>query len=95
MLERDRLSYVGNDTIPIELKNATAEFARQLIVSDRSLNSDITDQKLTALTAGPISLSFGAGVAPVVIPDAVWALMPPWWGTIHGRISGTRELVRV
>jgi hypothetical protein len=94
MLQRNRLSFVDNEVIPQELKNATAELAQALIVSERTAQSDIADQKIEALTAGPVSLKFGAGVVPVVIPDIVYYSIPEWWGYVKGRAKGTRELIR-
>lgn len=94
ILARNRLSYVGNDAIPPELKNATSEFARQLIVADRSLDSDVETQGLLSLRAGPVSLQFKSGVYAKVVPDAVFNLLPPWWGHIQGRVTATRELLR-
>jgi hypothetical protein len=94
MLARNQLSYIPNDVIPAELKNATAEYARQLIAADRSADSDIETQKIKSLTAGPVSLTFGDGVVARPVPDAVVSLLPSWWGYVRGRVSATRELVR-
>jgi Putative DnaT-like ssDNA binding protein len=94
MMARNRLSYIDNETIPTELKNATAEFARQLIAEDRAADNDIETKRLREIGAGPVRLVFGEGVTAKVVPDAVYSLMPPWWGTVRGRVSATRDLVR-
>lgn len=94
VMRRGELTYVGTMEIPPELKNATAEFARQLIVADRSADSDLETQKIRALTAGPVSLTFGEGITAKVVPDAVISLLPSWWGYVRGRQRGTRELAR-
>lgn len=96
VLAANQLEVVPAHEIPVELKNATAELARQLLVSDRTLNSDQVDLGLTSLKAGPVAMTFReTGVEPVVVPDAVRHLLPPWWGSVRGRSLGYRETVRV
>lgn len=70
---------IPSTVIPQELKDATAEFARQLITEDRSLDSDIEVQGLKSLSAGPVSLSFKDVVEGKVLPDAVWNLLVASW----------------
>ncbi len=94
VIARNRLVYVPNDAIPTELKNATAEMARQLITEDRTADSDIETKGILSLRAGPVALTFKDSVVAKVIPDAVFSLLPPWWGYIKGRVSSVRELVR-
>jgi hypothetical protein len=82
--------------IPKELKWATSEFAGQLIGEDRTLDSDIARQKLTALRAGSVALSFGDGVTAQVIPDAVTTLLVPSWLTtevVEGAVSAEWTVV--
>lgn len=93
LLYRGDQAYVPNDIIPADLKNATAEFARQLIVADRSADSDVETQGIKALSAGPISLTFKDDVQAKVMPDAVRNLLPQCWGYVRGS-RGTRPLVR-
>jgi hypothetical protein len=62
-----------SDEVPAIIKNATSELARQLLVSDRTADSDIQTQGITSLTAGPVSLTFSNAVAKP-IPDAVMVL---------------------
>jgi len=87
--------YVPSDLIPVELQFATAEYARQLLVADRSADSDIETQGISSLSAGPVSLSFQATVVAKVIPDAVVNLIPSDWGVVRSR-SGVafRNVVR-
>ena len=94
LLARSKLKFIESNVIPDELKNATAEFARQLLVADRTLDSDVETQGIQSISAGPVSLSFKSSVYPKVVPDAVYNLLPLGWGWAHGRASGTRELVR-
>lgn len=84
VLDADGLGTIDDDVLPRQLKEATAEFAKQLLVSNRQADSDVETQGIMSITAGPISLSFKDGVTAKVIPDAVAALLPPWWGKIRG-----------
>lgn len=87
VIDADGLGTIDDDVLPRQLKEATAEFAKQLIVSNRAANSDIETQGITSLSAGPISLSFKDSVKSAfqtVVPDAVRMLMPPWWGSVRG-----------
>lgn len=94
VIARDQLTVIDPDVIPEELKNATAEFARQLIAEDRTLDSDIETQGITSLKAGPVALTFREGVSARVVPDAVVNLLPHWWATVSGRSAGYVELIR-
>ena len=85
--------FVPTDEIPQQLKDATSEYARQLIDADRTLDNEIETQGIKALTAGSVSLSFKDSVVAKVIPDAVHFLIPDWWGYPYDS-TGTRELIR-
>ena len=93
MLRRNQIDWVEDDEIPIELKQATAEFARQLIEGDRSADNAVDTQGLRSLTAGSVSLSFKDSVQPKVVPDAVYNLIPDHWGIVKGS-SGMLEVMR-
>lgn len=86
--------FVPSDIIPTELQEATAEFARQLLVDDLAANSDIDTQGLRSITAGPISLTFKDFVPPKVVPDVVFSLIPDEWGVLRGRQRTARDLLR-
>jgi hypothetical protein len=95
MLDANERDYIDNDVIPQELKNAVAELARQLIAEDRTVDDDIETKRITSLTAGPVSLSFGEGVKAKVIPDAVFFMIPRWWwSSIRDRTPFARDLKR-
>jgi hypothetical protein len=94
MLKRNGWEYVDIHTIPIELKRATAEYARQLLVSDLAGNSDIETLGLTSVKAGPVSLTFKDSVYAKPVPDTVFHLIPDRWGYPKNRITGARELQR-
>lgn len=95
MYYRNRVYPIPNTEVPADLKNAVAEFARQLIVGDRTADNDVEANKLRSLKAGPVELEFDAGVVAKVVPDSVWAMLPEHWGYIRSRSgAGHRELVR-
>ena len=85
---------VDSDSIPTELQEATAEYARQLLAKNRAEDSDIETQGITSVKAGPVTLTFKNSVFSKVVPDAVYHLIPRSWGTVQGRMSGTLELLR-
>jgi hypothetical protein len=94
VMAANKLELVADDEIPQELKNATAELARQLISGDRTADSDIESLGITSLSAGPVSLAFKATQQVKVIPDAVTFLLPNWWYTVRNRKMGIRTLMR-
>ena len=71
------------DEIPDLLIESTSELARQLLVSDRTADSDTETQGLKSIKAGPVALEFGTVVAKP-IPDAVM-VMASQLGRPHSR----------
>lgn len=65
---------LNSTTVPLRIKQATAELARQLLAEDRTADSDLETQRLASLTAGPVKLDFRGGVAAKPIPDAVMVI---------------------
>jgi hypothetical protein len=94
ILKPNRFEYVDISVVPVELQQATAEYARQLLVSDLAGNNDIETLKITSLRAGPVAFTFGDGVTAKPVPDTVYNLIPTWWGTVRGRVTGYRSLER-
>lgn len=84
---------LDSDTIPSEIADATAEYARQLLVADRAGDSEVETQGLTGLKVGSIELNFKDNVYAKNVPDAVAWLIPRHWGRLRGS-SGVRMLVR-
>jgi len=84
---------IDSAVIPQQLKDAEAEFAGQLLAADRSLDSDVETQGITSIKAGSVALTFKDNVYAKVVPDAVIAMIPSWWGWFRGR-GFVRELVR-
>jgi len=95
MLKRNLWDYVPDNVIPIELQRATAEYARQLQLSDLAGNSDIETQGITSLRAGPVSFTFKEGVVAKPVPDIVFNLIPTSWGCVRSRVTGVRDILRV
>lgn len=94
MLKRNGWEYVDIHVVPDEIKRATAEYARQLLVSDRAGDSDIESLGIKSVQAGPVALSFKDSVYAKVIPDAVFNMIPPDWGYPRARAAGVRDLLR-
>lgn len=78
---------IESGEIPNGLKDATAEFARQLLAADRTADNDVEAQGLKSLSAGPVSLSFQDMVYRKLIPDAVHELLVPSWCIVYGGSS--------
>lgn len=72
---------IATNVIPQELKDAQAELAGQLILSDSTLNNDVIVQGLTSVRAGSVALTFKDNFSAQVIPDAVLYLLVPSWIT--------------
>jgi hypothetical protein len=94
MLKRNKWEYVDIHAIPIELQQATAEFARQLLVSDLAGNSDLETFGVTSFRAGPVAFTFKDSVFAKPVPDTVFLLIPDDWGYPKGRATGVRDLMR-
>lgn len=94
MLKRNRWEYVDVHTVPPEIKNATAEYARQLLAGDLAGNSDIETLGITSVRAGPVALTFKESVFAKPVPDTVYLLVPDHWGYPKSRNTGIRELQR-
>ncbi len=70
---------IDSTVIPQQLKDATAEFAGQLLSTDTTANNDVVNQGIKQLKAGPVELAFKDFFEVKVIPDAVmWLLVPSW-----------------
>jgi len=93
LLDAGAMQYLDEDEIPSQLKNATAEFARQLLEANRTADNPVEAQGIASLSAGSVSLTFRDSVVPKVVPDAVSWMLPRWWGSVRG-VSILRELER-
>lgn len=64
-------AYIPSTAIPDRVKKATAEMARQLLLSDRTADNDVETQGIKRLKADTIELEFRDNTGPKVIPDRV------------------------
>lgn len=83
---------VDSTIVPQAIKNATAEFAKELLAGDPT--GDAQGKGLTSLEVGSIKLAFDktdtAGVLPSIVQE-----MLRGWGSIHARAKfGTVAVVR-
>ena len=86
---------LASDTVPEEIKNAQAEYARQLLVTNRAQDNDIEAQGISSIKAGSVFLQFTASQYNKVVPDAVFLQIPQaWFSSVRGRISATRIVER-
>jgi len=85
---------ITNTTIPQELKNAQAEFARQLLVEDRAGDDDLDTLGIKRLKASVVELEF-SGKPNKILPDAAFLLIPEsWYSNVRGRASAFTKLTR-
>jgi hypothetical protein len=84
---------IAGDVIPAELKDATAEFARQLLAEDRTADSDVESQGLKRVVTGPVELEFKDTVRAKVVPDSVFYMIRHL-GTLVSQSFGSAKLVR-
>ena len=84
---------IDSNEIPVKLKEATAEFARFLLESDRTADST---EGIASVTVGSIGVSFNQNrpAQRKVIPDAVLEMINQW-GEPAYRSSGIVDLMRV
>lgn len=83
----DRLGReIASTLIPAELKQAQAELAGQLSLTDRILDNDIVTQGIQEIGAGPVKIKFNSDFdsytrTALVLPDGVLSLLVPSWYT--------------
>jgi len=86
---------LSSTTIPDQIQWATAELARQLLMSNRTADSDIEAQGIKLIKAGSVRIDFKDAVYAKPIPDAVINLIPMEWGyVISNDKINIRELLR-
>jgi hypothetical protein len=84
---------LASDEIPAGIRDATIEWARQLLAADRTADSETETQGIKALKAGSVMLQFRDGVAAKPIPDAV-LVMASHYGVPRSRSGGAVTLQR-
>jgi hypothetical protein len=75
---------IANNVIPQDLKNAQAEYARQLMAEDRTADNSVMSQGISKIKAGPVELNFksefaATDAAKAMVPDVVKVLIPASW----------------
>lgn len=86
---------VPSDIIPDELKDALAEYCREVLAGDRTADNPIETLGLKKLRAGPVALEWDEDTEAKVVPDVVVNLLPDdWFSSISGRNEAIRELSR-
>ena len=95
-LYRPNSIYVlDSTTIPNEIQWATAELARQLLMSNRTADSDIESQGIKLIKVGSVRIDFKDAVFAKPIPDIVTNLIPEEWGyVLQNEKINIRELRR-
>jgi hypothetical protein len=81
--------YVENTTIPQQLKDATAEYAKWLLNSDRTAEEDTLG--FTSLSAGSLRMDIDPGDRKSTIPKVVQQMLSEIGGAIG---SGTAKVTR-
>ena len=83
---------VSSTTIPIQISNATAQFAGDLLVSNLTANAE--GKGLNSLKVGDITLDFDKNDTAGVMPEIVQEMLRGW-GTIYARAKfGAVAVVR-
>lgn len=81
------------NAVPELIQFATAEYARQLLVSDRTGDSDIETLGITQIKTTSVRIDFKEyGIYAKPVPDIVADLIPSQWGRLKSR--GQMELER-
>lgn len=70
-----------SNVIPQALKDAQAELAGQLIITDTTLDNAVAVQGITSVKAGSVAVDFKDIIERHIMPDAVLLLMPASWFT--------------
>lgn len=83
-----------SSAIPRLIVEATCELARQLIMADRTADSDMEAQKLTRVKAGAVEVEFKGTAVAKPIPDAVAIMVAPYVDYTRGRSSGAVTVQR-
>lgn len=78
--------------IPQQVQWACAEYARQLLMTERTSDSDVETQGVRSIKAGSVQITFRDNVMAKPVPDIVARMIPFHWGYLRG--SQPRRLER-
>ena len=91
VLDRDGRRYLDSTTIPVFLKQATAELARHLLIGDRTQERSFG---IASVQADTVSVVFDKHDVKPVLPPSVKSIVA-CYGDVKGPGSMTAKLVRV
>ena len=83
---------LNSSTIPLFLKQATAELGRHLASEDRTTDADLLE--FSQISVGSLSLVKDQTRQQQVIPDSVRAMVKPYGAVSGSGLFGTLRLVR-
>ena len=83
---------IDSTTIPVWLKNATAEMGRKLAEQDRTAEADMLEY--TQISVGSLSLTKDATRQKDVLPPSVQAMVAPYGIVTSSSGVGFAKLVR-
>ena len=83
---------LDSTTIPLWLKQATAEMARKLTEEDRT--ADPAQLEFTQMSAGSLSLSYATPQRKEVLPESVRVMVAPYGSVTTSTGIGIAKLVR-
>lgn len=76
---------LSSSVIPQAVKDATCEYARQLLARDRTADRDSDVDGIARVKAGPVDVEFrDAPGGAKVLPDAVWLLLTGYGEVVRG-----------
>ena len=78
-LFRDSTVAVDSTTIPVEIRNATIEYAKWLLETNPNTENQTVAQGITEIKVSTIQLKFKESVETRFVPDFVKLLIPPEW----------------
>lgn len=85
---------LDQDVVPDLIKEATSELARNLLIEDRTADSETQTQGLKSLKAGPVALEFTGSGGAKPIPDAVMVKCTLLGRPRHKSGSGAIQMYR-
>lgn len=77
---------IPDNVIPDFVQHATAEFAAQLALTDRTADNAVSTAGISSVKAGPVAVTFNGTGGRKVVPDAVADKLAPW-GRLKSRSS--------
>lgn len=82
-----------SEAIPVRIREAAAELARQLIAADRTADSDTETQGIKKVVAGSVQVEFSGSGGAKPIPDAVMGFVS-CYGRKRSASGGAVTLLR-